>query len=185
MSAVADQAAGPLPGREFPLGATVVDGGTNFAVASEVADGMVLCLFDQAGAETQIPMPDYDMRIWHVFVPGVGAGQAYGFRATGPYDPARGIRCEPAKLLLDPYAGPGRDGHVRSGGAGILGRRFRRAERRGLRGQRAAQPGGGRPPVPVPGRRPGWSAPPAQLRGFGHLRGARQRLHHAPPRGAC
>jgi isoamylase len=104
VSAVAAATRGALPGSEFPLGATVLDGGTNFAVASEVADGMVLCLFDQAGAETQIPMPDYDMRIWHVFVPGVGAGQAYGFRATGPYDPARGIRCHPAKLLLDPYA---------------------------------------------------------------------------------
>jgi glycogen operon protein len=65
---------------------------------------MVLCLFDEAGAETQIPMRDYDADIWHVFVPGVGAGQAYGYRATGPYDPARGVRCNPAKLLLDPYA---------------------------------------------------------------------------------
>ena len=97
-------AAGSLPGSEYPLGATVVDGGTNFAVVSEVADGMMLCLFDETGTETRIPMPDYDLRAWHVFVPGVGAGQAYGFRATGPYDPARGIRCHPAKLLLDPYA---------------------------------------------------------------------------------
>ena len=104
MSAATDQAAGTLPGSEFPLGATVVNGGTNFAVTSDVADGMVLCLFDENGTETQIPMPDYDMRAWHAFVPGVGAGQAYGFRATGPYDPARGVRCHPAKLLLDPYA---------------------------------------------------------------------------------
>ncbi len=104
MSAAAAGAAGTLPGSEFPLGATVRGTGTNFAVASDVADGMVLCLFDETGGETRIPMPDYDAGIWHVFVRGVGAGQAYGFRATGPYDPARGIRCHPAKLLLDPYA---------------------------------------------------------------------------------
>jgi glycogen operon protein len=103
-AAPAAQGTGALPGSEFPLGATVRDGGTNFAVASEVADGMVLCLFDQAGTETRIPMPDYDAGVWHVFVPGVGAGQAYGYRAAGPYDPARGVRCNPAKLLLDPYA---------------------------------------------------------------------------------
>ena len=93
-----------LPGTEFPLGATVRDSGTNFAVASEVADGMVLCLFDQAGTETRIPMRDYDAGVWHALVPGAGAGQAYGYRATGPYEPARGVRCNPAKLLLDPYA---------------------------------------------------------------------------------
>ena len=84
-----------LPGNGFPLGATVSDGGTNFAVASGVADGMLLCLFDAAGAETRIPMRDYDAGVWHVFVPGIGAGQEYGYRATGPYDPARGVRCNP------------------------------------------------------------------------------------------
>ena len=73
-------------------------------MASGVADGMTLCLFDEAGAETQVPLLDYDAGVWHGFVPGVGAGQAYGYRATGPYDPARGVRCNPAKLLLDPYA---------------------------------------------------------------------------------
>ena len=65
---------------------------------------MTLCLFDEAGAETQIPLLDYDAGVWHGFVPGIGAGQAYGYRAAGPYDPARGVRCNPAKLLLDPYA---------------------------------------------------------------------------------
>ncbi len=80
------------------------DDGTNFAVASSVADGVLLCLFDDAGAETQIALRDYDAGVWHGFVPGVGAGQAYGYRVTGPYDPARGVRCSPAKLLLDPYA---------------------------------------------------------------------------------
>ena len=105
MSAVPEaQATGALPGSEFPLGATVSDGGTNFAVASEVADGMVLCLFDAAGTETQIPLRDYDAGAWHVFVPGIGAGQAYGYRAAGPWDLTRGVRCNPSKLLLDPYA---------------------------------------------------------------------------------
>ncbi len=102
--APAADATGALPGSEFPLGATVTEAGTNFAVASGVADGMVLCLFDETGAETQIPMRDYDAGVWHAFVPGVGQGQAYGYRATGPYDPARGVRCNIAKLLLDPYA---------------------------------------------------------------------------------
>jgi len=98
------QPAGTLPGSVFPLGATVTDVGTNFAVTSGVADGMLLCLFDASGAETRIPMTDYDAGVWHVFMPGVGAGQAYGYRATGPWDPTHGIRCNQAKLLLDPYA---------------------------------------------------------------------------------
>ena len=104
MTAVSEQAVTALPGSQFPLGATVRDGGTNFAVASSVADGMLLCLFDDGGAETQVPLRDYDAGVWHAFVPGIGPGQAYGYRATGPYDPAQGVRCNPAKLLLDPYA---------------------------------------------------------------------------------
>jgi isoamylase len=104
MTAVSGQSATALPGSPFPLGATPGEGGTNFAVASAVADGMALCLFDEAGAETQIPLRDYDAGVWHAFVPGIGEGQAYGYRAAGPYDPARGVRCNPAKLLLDPYA---------------------------------------------------------------------------------
>jgi len=104
MTAVSGQTATALPGSPFPLGATPGEGGTNFAVASAVADGMALCVFDEAGAETQIPLRDYDAGVWHAFVPGIGEGQAYGYRAAGPYDPARGVRCNPAKLLLDPYA---------------------------------------------------------------------------------
>jgi isoamylase len=104
MTATARPVAETLPGSQFPLGATISAGGTNFAVASGVADGMTLCLFDAAGAETQVPLRDYDDGVWHAFVPGIGAGQAYGYRAAGPYDPARGVRCNPAKLLLDPYA---------------------------------------------------------------------------------
>jgi isoamylase len=94
----------PLPGSEFPLGATPAARGTNFAVASSVAEGVLLCLFDDNGAETQIPLREYDAGVWHGFVPGVGPGQVYGYRATGPHDPSRGVRCNPAKLLLDPYA---------------------------------------------------------------------------------
>ncbi len=105
MTAVASRPAqAELPGREFPLGATPASGGTNFAVASGVADAVTLCLFDGAGRETQVPLRDYDAGVWHGFVPGVGPGQAYGYRVAGPYDPARGLYCNPAKLLLDPYA---------------------------------------------------------------------------------
>jgi glycogen operon protein len=93
-----------LPGSQFPLGATPGDGGTNFAVASGVADAVTLCLLDGAGTETQIPLQDYDAGVWHGFVPRVGPGQAYGYRVAGPYDPSHGLRCNPAKLLLDPYA---------------------------------------------------------------------------------
>jgi isoamylase len=93
-----------LPGSQFPLGATPIFGGTNFAVESGLAESMALCLFDESGRETRIPLTDYDAGVWHGFVPGVGPGQAYGYRATGRYDPARGLRFNPAKLLLDPYA---------------------------------------------------------------------------------
>jgi glycogen operon protein len=103
-----------LPGSQFPLGATPGAGGTNFAVASSVADAMTLCLFDGDGRETQVPLRDYDAGVWHGFVPGAGPGQAYGYRAAGPYDPARGLRCNPAKLLLDPYA-RAISGHVEFG----------------------------------------------------------------------
>jgi glycogen operon protein len=104
VTAVTERVTSVRPGNPFPLGATVQEGGTNFAVASGVADGILLCLFDSSGAETRIPLPECDADVWHGFVPGVGPGQAYGYRATGPYDPARGVRCNPAKLLIDPYA---------------------------------------------------------------------------------
>jgi glycogen operon protein len=93
-----------LPGRAAPLGATLRDGGTNFALASGIAEAVELCLFDDAGAETRIELPEYDYGVWHGFVPEVGPGQAYGYRVHGPWDPASGRRCNPAKLLLDPYA---------------------------------------------------------------------------------
>ena len=86
------------------LGATWNGSGTNFAVASEVAEAVTLCLFDDAGTETQIALQDYDAGVWHGFVPGIRPGQAYGYRVIGPWDPGRGQRCNRAKLLLDPYA---------------------------------------------------------------------------------
>ena len=92
------------PGNPFPLGATVRDGGTNFAVEAGAADAMLVCLFDANGTETQIPLLDCDAGVWHGFVPGAGFGQAYGYRAVGRYDPGSGLRYNPAKLLLDPYA---------------------------------------------------------------------------------
>ena len=80
------------------------DGGTNFAVASGVAEAAEVGLFDEAGNETRVRLPDYDDGVWHGFIPGIGPGQAYGYRVHGPYDAARGLRCNPAKLLIDPYA---------------------------------------------------------------------------------
>ena len=92
------------PGRPYPLGATPGPDGTNFAVSSSIADSVTLCLFDAAGKEQQFPLAEQDTGIWHGFVPGVEPGQRYGYRVSGPYDPAQGLRCNPNKLLLDPYA---------------------------------------------------------------------------------
>ena len=93
-----------LPGDPFPLGATLTDAGTNFSLFSEHAERVELCLFDEHGNEERIEVCDTTFFNWHCFVPGVGAGQRYGYRVHGPYDPERGLRFNPAKLLLDPYA---------------------------------------------------------------------------------
>ncbi len=165
----------------FPLGATPGEhlgvAGTNFALASSVADSVTLCLFDAAGTETQIPLADNDADIWHAFVPGIGPGQAYGYRVGGPWDPAQGLRCNPAKLLLDPYA-KAVSGTV-TFGPEVLG-------------QDETDPG---KPSTLDSRRhvprslvadPEFSwqdgdAALVPLRGHGPLRGPRQGLHHAPP----
>ena len=76
----------------------------NVAVYSSVADEVLLCLFDEHGVESQVSLPGMDAGIWHGFLDGIRPGQAYGFRVRGPYEPAAGHRCNPAKLLLDPYA---------------------------------------------------------------------------------
>ena len=92
------------PGTAYPLGATYDGSGTNFTLFSEVAERVELCLFDAEGAEERFDLPDMDGFVWHAFLPGVEPGQRYGYRVHGPYDPSRGHRCNPNKLLLDPYA---------------------------------------------------------------------------------
>jgi isoamylase len=92
------------PGRPSPLGATWDGAGTNFAVFSEVAEAVDLCVFDGNGKETRVALHEVTAHVWHGYVPGVGAGQTYGYRVHGPYDPKRGLRCNPDKLVLDPYA---------------------------------------------------------------------------------
>jgi glycogen operon protein len=95
------------PGAPYPLGATWDGTGTNFALFSEVADQVELCLLSGDGparlTETRVPMTEVDGFVWHCYLPDVGPGQQYGYRVHGPYDPAQGHRCNPAKLLLDPY----------------------------------------------------------------------------------
>ncbi len=92
------------PGRALPLGAHFDGAGTNFSVFSEVAERVLLCLFDDEGAETQIPLEEVDAFCWHAYLPTVTAGQRYGYRVNGRWAPAEGLRCNPAKLLIDPYA---------------------------------------------------------------------------------
>jgi glycogen operon protein len=93
------------PGNPYPLGPLWDGEGTNFSLFSEVATRVELCLFDASGAETQrLDLPETLAHCWHGYVPGLGPGQRYGFRVHGPWDPAAGHRCDPSKLLLDPYA---------------------------------------------------------------------------------
>ena len=92
------------PGRTYPLGAIYDGAGTNFALFSEVAERVELCLFDGSGNEQRLDLPESTGHVWHGYMPGLEPGQRYGYRVHGPWDPARGHRCNPAKLLLDPYA---------------------------------------------------------------------------------
>ncbi|MDX6540886.1 MAG: isoamylase, partial [Gaiellales bacterium] len=92
------------PGGPYPLGASYDGAGTNFALFSEIAERVELCLFDDDNGETRVPMTEKDALVWHAYLPRVEPGQRYGFRVHGPYDPASGHRCDPSKLLLDPYA---------------------------------------------------------------------------------
>ncbi|MDT5350320.1 MAG: isoamylase, partial [Mycobacterium sp.] len=91
-------------GKAYPLGATYDGSGTNFAVFSEAAEKVELCLFDADGAESRVTLPEVDGFVWHGFIPNIEPGQRYGYRVYGPYDPAAGQRCNPNKLLIDPYA---------------------------------------------------------------------------------
>lgn len=101
------------PGRPFPLGATWDGSGVNFALYSEHATRVELCLFDEAADRTEslcIPMKVRTDFVWHCYLPGIRPGQLYGYRVHGPYEPARGLRFNPHKIVLDPYAkGIGRD----------------------------------------------------------------------------
>ena len=92
------------PGSAYPLGATYDGTGTNFAVFSEVAEKVELCLFDERSREIRVAMPEVDAFVWHGYLPGIEPGQRYGYRVHGPHNPARGQRCNPNKLLVDPYA---------------------------------------------------------------------------------
>ncbi|WP_156753486.1 glycogen debranching protein GlgX [Actinokineospora pegani] len=96
-----------LPGRPFPLGAHPEAGGVRFSVASSTAEGVELCLVgDEDGSlvEQRIELTERTFGIWHALVPGITPGQRYGYRVHGPWEPTRGVRCNPAKLLVDPYA---------------------------------------------------------------------------------
>ena len=91
------------PGRPYPLGATYDGYGVNFSLFSEVAERVQLCLFDESGHETQVDLPERTAFCWHGYIHGLSPGQRYGYRVHGPWEPAQGHLCCPAKLLLDPY----------------------------------------------------------------------------------
>jgi glycogen operon protein len=93
-----------LPGHSYPLGATWDGAGVNFAIYSEHATGVELCLFDANGDETRIPLRHRTAFVWHAYLPAIAPGQLYGYRVQGPYDPERGLRFNTNNLLLDPYA---------------------------------------------------------------------------------
>src|SRR5439155_1080858 len=94
-------------GYPYPLGATWLGNGVNFALFSETATSVELCLFDNIDATEEnirIPVTEHTDQVWHLFLPDLRPGQLYGFRVSGPYDPERGLRFISSKLLLDPYA---------------------------------------------------------------------------------
>lgn len=88
----------------YPLGASYDGAGVNFALFSQVAQKVELCLFDEEDRETRVEMTEQNSYVWHNYLPGIQPGQRYSYRVYGPYDPAKGLRCNPNKLLLDPYA---------------------------------------------------------------------------------
>ncbi|MBO9520036.1 MAG: glycogen debranching protein GlgX [Nocardioidaceae bacterium] len=99
-----DEAAPVWPGRGWPLGATWSEEATNFAVSAPEATAMWVCLYDEAGAETRFELTEHSLGVWHGAIPGVDPGTLYGYRAEGPWQPSHGLRFNPHKLLLDPYA---------------------------------------------------------------------------------
>src|SRR6202042_106015 len=97
------------PGSSYPLGANYDGSGTNFALFSEIAEKVELCLIGDDDRESRINLDEVDGYVWHAYLPDVTPGQRYGFRVHGPFDPAAGHRCPPSKPLVDPY-GKGFDG---------------------------------------------------------------------------
>ena len=110
------------PGRSYPLGAAYDGSGTNFSLFSEAAQRVELALIAEDGSQECVDLTEMDGFVWHGYLPGVGPGQRYGFRVHGPYDPDQGQRCNPAKLLLDPYA-KAIDGQI-DGDESLFGYRF-------------------------------------------------------------
>ena len=97
----------PRPGVPYPLGATYDGTGVNFALFSENAIGVELCLFagaDGNGETARVQLTEQTDQVWHIYLPGIASGQRYGYRVHGPYDPPNGSRFNPAKLVIDPYA---------------------------------------------------------------------------------
>ncbi len=110
------------PGRSYPLGATYDGSGTNFSLFSEAAEKVELALIAPDGSQECVTLTEMDGFVWHGYLPEVGPGQRYGFRVHGPYEPDQGHRCNPAKLLLDPYA-KAIDGQI-DGDESLFGYRF-------------------------------------------------------------
>jgi len=106
MSSPANYSTRIAEGTPFPLGATWNGNGVNFALFSAHATKVELCLFDETGQQEieRIELPEYTDEVWHVFVPNLKPGAVYGYRVHGPYEPEKGHRFNPNKLLLDPYA---------------------------------------------------------------------------------
>ena len=99
------------PGHRYPLGATYDGTGTNFAIFSEVAEAVELCLFDPSGNERKVQLHEQDAFVWHAYLPGVEPGQRYGYRVYGPYDPSRGAALQPAQAAARPVRAGGRRRH--------------------------------------------------------------------------
>ena len=168
------------PGRPYPLGATYDGTGTNFALFSEVAERVELCLFDEDGHRDQVDLPEVDAFVWHGYLPAIAPGQRYGYRVHGPDDPTKGDRCDPSKLLLDPYA-KAIDGQI-DGHASLYSYHFDDPDERNEDDSGAAHHEvGGHQPVLRLGPRPPAAA---RVPRVGHLRGARARPDEAAPGGA-
>lgn len=104
MTTTSDHKYSVWPGDAYPLGSTYDGAGTNFAIFSDIADRVELCLLDENNNEIRINLEERDAHIWHCYLPGVQPGQRYGYRVHGPWNPDQGQRCDPNKLLVDPYA---------------------------------------------------------------------------------